>query len=447
MRRSASAPRARAAVARGALALLTAATLAACGSDDGNDVGGTVEPPPNPGTGTNNGGTTTPGTITVLGQGVVTDRVTAEVTARGQWVYTSSWGQRFARGNVVYVWNGAGNVPQLVDTLTIASVGTTGDVQVSDDGTLLVVATEPNPEGSLVLYSLTDPAHPRLITRYTSPNLRGGVHTAQVSRVNGRLYAFAAVNPTAGAPARLTIVDLSTPATPREVWSQPMGQPFVHDTHVRDGLLFTANWDEGMVVWDIGGGGRGGSISAPVRMGAVVTRASDPSQGASVHNILWLHTDGRKRFVAVGEELTTGATIGNSSAGDVHIVDMNDLANPGSWREVATYRVPNAGTHNFVADEARGILYVAYYDGGVRALDVRGDLGSCTAAERTTDGRCDLAKMGRELGVALAGSPVTRDPRTNRSSPPFVWGVDLSGDALWASDMMGGLFKLRAITR
>ncbi|MGZ8468035.1 MAG: LVIVD repeat-containing protein [Gemmatirosa sp.] len=442
MRVSAPGSRPLASVARGTLALLATGALVACGSGDGSDPLA-VDPPPGTGVGTG----TPAAAIAVLGQGVVTDRVTAEVTARGQWVYTSSWGQRFARGNVVYVWDGSGNVPQLVDTLTIANVGTTGDVQVSDDGALLVVATEPGPEGSLVLYGLEDPAHPRFITRYTSPNLRNGVHTAQVSRVNGRLYAFAAVNPGVGAPSRLTIVDLSTPSAPREVWSQTMGQPFVHDTFVRDGLLFTANWDEGMVVWDVGGGARGGSISAPVRMGAVVTRPSDPSQGASVHNLMWLHTDGRRRFVAVGEELTTGATIGNSSAGDVHIVDMNDLANPSSWREVAVYRVPNAGTHNFVADEARGILYIAYYDGGVRALDVRGDLGSCAAAERTTDGRCDLAKMGREIGMALAGSPLTRDPRTNRSSPPFVWGVDLSGDALWASDMLGGLFKLRAISR
>ena len=430
-----------------AAAAALAAALAACSS--GGDGGGDpmpVEPPPSPGTGSN--GTATPAAIPVLGQGVVTDRVTAEVTARGQWVYTSSWGLRFARGNVVYVWNGAGDVPVLVDTLLVSdSVTTTGDVQVSDDGTLLVVATEPRPQGSLVLYSLADPAHPRLITRYRSPNLANGVHTAQVSRVNGRLYAFAAVNPAPGAPARLTIVDLTTPSAPREVWSQPMGQPFVHDTFVRDGLLFTANWDEGMVVWDIGGGARGGSPSAPVRMGAVVTRPSVAGQGASVHNLWWLHTDGRKRYVAVGEELTTGSTIGNSSAGDVHIVDMSDLANPASWREVAVFQVPNAGTHNFVVDEARGILYAAYYDGGVRALDVRGDLGTCTAVQRTADGRCDLRRMGREIGVALAGSPRTRDPRTNEQLPPFVWGVELAGDALWASDMLGGLFKLKALAR
>jgi hypothetical protein len=415
-----------------AAAPLTAALLA-CGGDERVRTPTPVDPAPGtPATGS------TPADIPVLGQGVVTDRYTAEVSARGQWVYTSTWGARPARGNVVYVWNAAGDTPTLVDTLIVEGVGTTGDVQVSDDGALLVVATEPGPNGMLVLYSLADPAHPRLITRYTSPNLASGVHTAQVSRVNGRQYVFAAVNPRAGAPSRLTIVDITDPATPREAWSQPMGEPNVHDTFVRDGALFTANWNQGLVVWDVGGLGRGGSPSSPVRIGALTTAASQPGLGPSVHNMWWLHTGGGKRYVLVGEESTAGLVIGNSSAGDIHVVDVSDLTRPESWREVASYRVAGAGVHNLVVDEARGILYAAFYNGGVRALDVRGDLGTCTAAQRASSGqRCDLRRMGREMGVALA----------SRTSPTFIWGVDLSGDALYASDMLGGVFKLRALTR
>jgi hypothetical protein len=420
---------------------MTAATLAAallaCGGDGGDRTPTPVDPTPGtPSTGSTTG--STPAGIPVLGQGVVTNRYTAEVSARGQWVYTSTWGARPARGNVVYVWNASGDTPTLADTLIVEGVGTTGDVQVSDDGALLVVATEPGPSGMLVLYSLADPGRPRLITRYTSPNLASGVHTAQVARVNGRQYVFAAVNPRAGAPARLTIVDVTDPATPREAWSQPMGEPNVHDTFVRDGVLFTANWNQGVVVWDVGGLGRGGSPSSPVRIGALTTAAFEPGVGPSVHNIWWLHTDGGKRYVLVGEESTAGLVIGNSSAGDIHVVEMSDLTRPDTWREVASYRVAGAGVHNLVVDEARGILYAAFYNGGVRALDVRGDLGTCTAAQRVPGGqRCDLRRMGREMGVALA----------NRSSPTFIWGVDLSGDALYASDMLGGVFKLRALTR
>jgi hypothetical protein len=112
---------------------------------------------------------------------------------------------------------------------------------------------------------------------------------------------------------------------------------------------------------------------------------------------------------------------------------------------VAAYRVGGAGTHNFSVDEARGIAYAAYYGGGVRAIDVRGDLGTCTTAQRFADGRCDLTKMGRELGVGLDTDVSTTDPRTGASYAPFVWGVEYRDGVVYASDMLGGLWKLRAL--
>ena len=85
-------------------------------------------------------------------------------------------------------------------------------------------------------------------------------------------------------------------------------------------------------------------------------------------------------------------------------------------------------------DEARGILYAAYYNGGVRVLNVSGDLSSCSAAEKSADGRCDLGKMGREL----AFGPID-------SAPIYIWGVQLLADHLYASDMLNGIWKLDAL--
>jgi hypothetical protein len=239
--------------------------------------------------------------------------------------------------------------------------------------------------------------------------------------------------------AKLVVVDLGDPAAPREVFAREMGEPFVHDVFVRDGYLFTALWDTGLTIWDIGGAGRGGSPSAPVPLGTVRT------VNGSVHNVWWYHdpATGQKKYAFVGEEVASGISIGNSSAGDIHVVDVSDMTAP---REVAFYNVPGAGAHNFSMDESRGVLYAAFYNGGVRALDVRGDLAACTAAQRTPDGRCNLRLMGRELARGLADAS-----ELSRFSPGtggvYVWGVEYSGGHLYASDMLGGLWKLTGVSR
>lgn len=365
----------------------------------------------------------TGGSLPVLGVGCVTERYTSELWVQGKWAYTGGWSRRgVVSGNVLKVWNVSGNTPLLVDSVVVADATTLGDVQASDDGKLLVVATEPSPNGSLVVYDLADPAHPRQLARYTTPNTAGGVHTAQLSRVNGTLYGFLSIDPSGSGPARLVIVDLSDPVNPREVWTQVMGNPYVHDVFVRDGLLFTALWNAGTTIWDIGGGGRGGSPQNPVLM------VNFPTVGGQVHNLWWYHdgATGAKRYLFVGQE--GPGNIGTSSIGDIHVVDLADLGAP---KEVAYFHLAGAGTHNFSVDEAGGVLYAAYYNAGVRAIDVRGDLGSCAAAQKDALGRCDLA--GRELGRALvAGTP-----------RPYVWGVHFTGGGvLYASDMVNGLWKL-----
>src|SRR5262249_14551931 len=128
--------------------------------------------------------------------------------------------------------------------------------------------------------------------------------------------------------------------------------------------------------------------------------------------------------------------IGSSSTGDIHVIDVSDLTAP---KEVAVYTVTGAGTHNFSVDETNGVLYAAYYNGGVRALDVRGDLGTCDPSQQSLDAtvnvrRCDLRAMGRELAIGL------NDP----TKPVYVWGVQYLNGSVYASDMLNGIWKLQA---
>ncbi len=370
-----------------------------------------------------------PATMQLLGAGTVTARYTAEVSVRGTIAYTTSWSSRGgALGNTIYVWDVSGNMPALVDTVLVSgSVTTLGDVAVSDDGKLLVVATERTP-GSIVVFDLTDPRHPRELSRFANSDTFNGVHTAEIGRVNGKLYAFLAIDPS---PSRLVIVDLSDPAAPRPVFTKETGSPFVHDTFLRAGLLFVGLWNAGVEIWDIGGCGAGGTPESPRVLGALAT------VNGQVHNIWWYHdAAGSKSYAFVGEE--GSGIIGSTSHGDIHVVDVSEPATP---REVAFYHVDNAGTHNFSVDEANGVLYAAFYNGGVRALDIRGDLAACTPAQQVTIAgnitRCDLKLMGREMGLGLldAGRPV------------YVWGVQYLNGVVYASDMLNGLWKLRALTR
>jgi hypothetical protein len=358
------------------------------------------------------------------------DRTTGEVFVRGTTAYTTTWGNA-SPTSAFYIWDVSGNTPTLVDSVRVPGASTLGDVATTVDGAYLVVATEFSP-GSIVIYSLADPRKPQLVSRFTSTQTNPGVHTAEVGVVSGKPYAFLSVDPGSGVFAQLVIVDLSNPAAPQQVFTKTIGTPYVHDTFVRDGILFLGLWNAGVAIWDIGGGGKGGTPAKPVDIGSLLT------VNGHVHNIWWLKdpVTNSAKFAFIGEE--SPATIGSSSSGDIHVVDVSNMAAP---KEVAFYKVTGAGTHNFSVDEANGILYAAYYNGGVRALDVRGDLGTCTDAQKSAiQGSvmlCDLRKMGRELSIGLL----------DRGNPVYVWGVHYLNGSVYASDMLNGIWKLRAVSR
>lgn len=184
----------------------------------------------------------------------------------------------------------------------------------------------------------------------------------------------------------------------------------LHDTYVRDGLAFLCVWDEGVYIYDVGNGTAGGSPDAPRFVGSVRTA------GGNAHNAWWYHAPGGStRYLFVGEE--GPGSVGSSSSGDIHVVDVSNLAAP---VEVGRYTLAGAGTHNFWVDEVKEILYAAYYNGGVVAIDISGTL----PADLNT----------RELARITPGG----------AGNTYVWGVmqDPGGD-VYASDMLSGFWRLR----
>jgi hypothetical protein len=342
-------------------------------------------------------------------------RYSSDLWVHGSYVYTGTWGgapRNGNPGNVVNIWFlGAGGAPSLLDSLTVPGIGTVSDVQVSDDGSVLVLGAERGPNAGLFVYDLTNPRLPQLLD---SIQVATGIHTATIAEIAGRRYVFAARNPEEPA---LLIYDITDPAAIVLQTSMPIPPAYgIHDTYVRDGLAFVFAWNTGVIIYDVGNGIESGDPSAPVEVGRLVTSNDGLKAGAAVHNGWWFHNPvaGEKRYLFVGQE-GPGA-IGSESSGDIHVVDVSDLAHP---VEVAFFHLDGAGTHNFWMDEERQVLYAAYYNGGVVALDVSGTLSG------------DLS----DRLVARIAPGGTGDT--------FVWGVQLAGGSLYAIDMLSGLWQLK----
>ncbi len=376
------------------------AALAACGGSDGDTTG----PPPGAGA-----------AFTVRAGGDnVPDRYSSDLWVHGSWAYSGTWGGSFRNGtpgNAVKIWSldnfGA---PTLADSIIIPAIGTVSDLQVSEDGTVLVVSTELGANAGLFVYGLADPRTPTLLDSALVPE---GIHTATIADIGGRRYVFAARDP---ATTELQIYDITDPAAIALTSTVPIPPNYgIHDTYVRDGLAFVFAWNSGVMIYDVGNGLSGGSPASPRLVSHLVTDDDNVKGGSAVHNGWWFHNpvSGENRYLFIGQE--GAGRVGSASSGDLHVVDVSDIRRP---VEVAGFRLEGAGVHNFWMDEERQVLYMAYYNGGVVALDVSGELTG------------DLSsRMIAELKPGGDGDT-------------YTWGVQLAGGSLYAIDMLSGLWQL-----
>jgi len=373
--------------------------LAACGGGGGGD---------------NNGPTPASSFRVEAGGDNVPDRYSSDLWVHGAWAYTGTWGgvaRNGHTGNVVKIWSlGASGAPTLTDSIVVPSIGTVSDVQVSEDGAVLVFSAERGTNAGLYVYDLADPRAPAF---RDSSLVASGIHTATIADIGGRRYVFAARNPSDPA---LLIYDITDPGSMALVATVPIPPAYgIHDTYVRDGLAFVFAWNTGLIIYDVGNGMRNGRPDSPIEVSRLLTASDGVPGGSAVHNGWWFHNPvrGESRYLFVGQE--GAGVIGSQSSGDIHVVDVADLAQP---MEVAVFRLDGAGTHNFWMDEPRQILYAAYYNGGVVALDVSGQLAG------------DLSN--RLIAHIQPGG----------AGDTFTWGVQLSGGSLYAVDMLSGLWQL-----
>lgn len=347
------------------------------------------------------------GGFQVVGNGAVAKRFSSDHWEHGTTAYSGTWGCRSvtggACGDALLVWDISGAAdPVLVDSV-IVDARVVNDIKVSVDGRLGILTHEHSDDlqNGITLLDLADPLRPEVVGRFAAPDLSPGVHNVWIEGD----YAYLVVDGTA-ASSGLRVLDISDPSAPQIVASFYGGSSFLHDVYVRDGLAFLSHWDEGLIILDVGNGMRGGSPTSPRE----VSRIKIP--GYLVHNA-WYWPDAG--YVFLGDEINV--------PGKVRIVDVQDLSNP---VEVGSITRPGAAPHNFWIDEERGIGYFAWYEAGVQAFDLTGEL---------------LGSLERQ-GRFIAGSGYATGGGCIADQQQCAWAPQLHAGKIYVSDMNTGLWKL-----
>jgi len=299
---------------------------------------------------------------------------------------------------------------------------TVNDVKVSADGSIAVISREgaSNRRNGLVIVDVSDPRQPAVLSSFDD-NLTGGVHNVFI--YDQHVYALSGGR-------RYDIISIEDPLNPQRVGSFELDTPGhgIHDVWVVDGIAYSSNWGDGVVAVDVGGGNRGGSPANPVMLGQALypsgfNHAAFPFRSASTGKLYGIAGDETFPF---GLNTEPGGKP-TYARGWIHFFEWDDWDNP---VEVARYQVPEAGTHNLWVDEDNEILYVAFYNGGLRAVDISGELLG------------DLYRQGREIA-----SFVPDDPQGYVANAPMVWGPQPYKGNVFLSDWNSGLWAVRITDR
>jgi hypothetical protein len=365
--------------------------------------------------------------IKVVGRAPMKEFQGAEQWIIGNYAYYSTIADRF----FVYDISDPAR-PKLTDTVKV-DARLVNDIMTTADGKILVISREgaSNRKNGIAFYDTSDPAHPKLISEYTT-TVTGGVHSAFVHDH----YVYL----TDDATGSMRVIDFADVKNPKEVARWQTENPFagiirtkegeqvagryIHDLQVKDGLAYLAYWHDGLVILDVGAGLKGGSPERPQFV----------SQLRFNHNELygdgWLagtHSVFRYRnYVFIGDEVfPTIYDIKSPTRfpvrGIIHVVDVSDIHHP---RKVAEYPVPEGGAHNMWVEN--DVMYLGYYSGGGRIVDVSGEL------------RGDLYRQGREIARIWTG-----DPNGYRANLPLTWGAQPHKGLIYFNDIHSGLWIVK----
>jgi hypothetical protein len=303
---------------------------------------------------------------------------------------------------------------------------TVNDVKVSPDGRYAAISREgaSNRRNGLVILDLSNPAHPTIASTYDEVD--GGVHN--MFATNDYLYALDNGD-------KYEIIDVRDIRNPVFVSEYNHPDSRIHDVWVEDGLAYSSEWGTGVVIVDVGNGRWGGSPQNPVYVTSIPypvgrTHAAFPYRQQSTGKMYLFLGDeiiGRGEGAAWRGPPDQGEKGGvpEVTSGYYHVIDVTDPMNP---EDVARYEVSEFGTHNIWIED--DILFAAYYEGGVRMVDISGELLG------------NLADQGREIAVFKS-----YDAEGFIANAAMVWGAQLYKDHVFFADHYSGLWATRMLPK
>ena len=335
-------------------------------------------------------------------------------------------------GDRVYAIDVSNPAAPVITDSVVVDARAVNDVMTTEDGKFGVLTREnaSTRKNGIVILSFEDPAHPKPIAEFTE-TVTGGVHSTFIYR--GYVYL------TDDATGSLRVIDIRDPYKPRQVarWQTRPDEAgnFLHDIDVKDGLAYLSYWNQGLVILDVGKGIKGGSPENPQLVSQykydLNSLYRDVEAVGGPGFIRGTHTAWRAgKYVFVGDEVFSarprrtegGGVVGLGRAyGRLHVIDVSDLARP---KEVAYYEPRDGGSHNvWVAGDT---LYMGDYQGGLRVLDISGEL------------KGDLERQGREIAHVVTGDPDGVTPNA-----PNAWGAIYRNGLVYVPDINSGLWIVR----
>lgn len=324
--------------------------------------------------------------------------------------------------------------PKKIETVSF-DARVINDVSTTPDGKIGVLTREgaSNRKNGIVFLDLADPSHPKVISEYTE-TVTGGVHSAFIDSH----YVYL----TDDATGSVRVIDFKDAKNPKEVARWQVENPlaktihkdgigssagrYLHDIYVKDGLMYMGYWRDGLIVLDVGNGIKGGRPESPRFVSQLRFNYHElygPGWVAGAHSVFRY-----KNYVFVGDEVFPGQFNLESkdripTRGIVHVVDVSDILSP---RKVAYYDVPEAGAHNMWVEN--DVMYMGYYGGGARVVDVSGEL------------RGDLYRQGREMARLWTG-----DAKGFRPNLPFAWGAQPHNGLIYFNDIHTGIWVTKLV--